>query len=349
MRAPSAFARCGVVCVLLLTMTECTRDFDALFAGASSGGGDGGAEAASGGAGTGGMGGTGGISQAGAAGTGALGGTGGQSGASGSGGAAGNDAGCDSSYAAAVLCDQPIAYYRLGESAGTAAKDEKNTFPASYVGQVDLARTGALINDPDTAVHFSAMDSYVLVPDADPLDFAGLQSFTLEVWVEFDLPLGSTGTGRFHLVSKKDDSVAVQDQRGYALFFNGDQDAGSSQRFGFVRNAEDADGGLATKSIVSDVIPSPGVYHHVVAVFTGSSPPVGAPANTLQLFVDGAPSGQTNSSSAALPATSIDLSLGNSPGGGQSANGTLDEVAIYAKALSPERIQAHYAIGANGP
>jgi chitodextrinase len=51
-----------------------------------------------------------------------------------------------------------ISYWRLGESSGTTAADEKGTNPGSYVGGVVLGQRGALTRDSDTAARFDGSD-----------------------------------------------------------------------------------------------------------------------------------------------------------------------------------------------
>jgi glucose/arabinose dehydrogenase len=47
-----------------------------------------------------------------------------------------------------------ISYWRLGESSGTTAADEKGANPGSYVGGVTLGQPGALMGDPNTSARF---------------------------------------------------------------------------------------------------------------------------------------------------------------------------------------------------
>jgi hypothetical protein len=49
-------------------------------------------------------------------------------------------------------------YWRLGESSGTTALDEKGAYPGVYAGGVSLAQPGALTSDPNTAARFDGTD-----------------------------------------------------------------------------------------------------------------------------------------------------------------------------------------------
>src|SRR5262245_26734042 len=67
------------------------------------------------------------------------------------------DAGADgqSVYAAAVLADAPLSYWRLGDAVTPVAKDSASgRHDGVYKGGVTLGVVGAIANDPDTAVAF---------------------------------------------------------------------------------------------------------------------------------------------------------------------------------------------------
>ena len=67
-----------------------------------------------------------------------------------------------SPYGSAVMQDQPLAYWRLGESSGTLAADfSGNTRDGNYNGGVTLGQPGAVSGDPDTASLFNGSSGYV--------------------------------------------------------------------------------------------------------------------------------------------------------------------------------------------
>jgi Concanavalin A-like lectin/glucanases superfamily len=327
----------SAVCALVLLGKACTNDFDALFGSASPDGG--------------GTSGTGGV--AGSGGSGANGGGGGSagSGASGASGGSGglSDAPSDADdagqgYPEVVLSDGPIAYFRLGESpvgdAGSvSAKDEVGNFVGHYEGQVDLAVAGAIAGDSNTAAHFAGTGVLMRVDDVGTqLDFDGTKPFTAEAWVKQDPspPPQANGVNHFHFISKYDSSLSLANQVGYSLYLNNQLD-GSPAHFTFVRKNGTPDAGVI-ESIAGGTSIDPAVWHYVAAVFDGS---------TIRIHVDDEPA-KSGSSPFSIGDTSIPLSVGNSASGGASFRGAIDEVAIYAKALSVERIAAHYSMGKNG-
>jgi hypothetical protein len=84
----------------------------------------------------------------------------------------------DAQYSQTILKDKPVAYYRLGESAGStlAVDSSPNGFNGAYEGSPQLGVLG-LINDPNTAVDFSNGD--VAIDDQPGLDFVSVP-FSIE-------------------------------------------------------------------------------------------------------------------------------------------------------------------------
>src|SRR5207248_8254630 len=77
-------------------------------------------------------------------------------------------------YSTTVLADGPVAYWRLGETAGTAIADSSgNGRTGTASGGVTLGVPGALTGDPNTAVAFDGSTGKVTVPDATALRLNG--------------------------------------------------------------------------------------------------------------------------------------------------------------------------------
>ena len=85
-------------------------------------------------------------------------------------------------YSSAVLADNPIAYYPLGDTAGTTATDASgNGNNAAYVGGVQLGLSGALPFDSGTAVGLNGSTSYIQLPTITN-DFTS--GFSAEFWAD---------------------------------------------------------------------------------------------------------------------------------------------------------------------
>jgi hypothetical protein len=225
-------------------------------------------------------------------------------------GGAGGGAGAGQGYAATVLSDEPAAYYRVGEPAGAAAAiDSSAAHRNAAYRSVDAGRAGAIVGDPDTAIHLRGMpDSNIFL--GDRFDFAGKVPFSFEVWLNPNLVdaetrriLGKTGANG-----------------GYVAVFN-------TNGLIFYRSDVTTNADLVT--LPRGAVPLSS-YTHVVVTFDG----VALKIYGNGLLFDSAPA------TISLPDTSIDLLVGDEFGG------DLDELAIYDKALTEDQIRTHHRIGA---
>jgi len=225
-----------------------------------------------------------------------------------------------SAYAAAVLADNPIAYWRLGELSGTTAVDRAgHGHDGTYRNAPTLGVAGAIANDSDPAVHFtgSATQS-VLVPASAATN--GLNPFAVEAWVR---TTNTTQTGY----------VISQDTTNWVLQIGGEPGSGRRvAQWGLVRGTFCSGVGiLSGMTSIAD-----GNWHHLVGVYA---------SGWARLYVDGfeeVSSGQNFCSGSVAP-----LSIGARSDGANPFIGDIDEVAVYAGGLSASRIAAHYSAGAN--
>ncbi|MBQ7590760.1 MAG: hypothetical protein IJU47_08790, partial [Verrucomicrobia bacterium] len=87
----------------------------------------------------------------------------------------------EGSYAAAVLAQDPLAYWRFDESEGTTAYDYAGGFNGTYNSNQTLGAVGALQGDSDTAVTFGGQ-SYVAVSG---MNFSS-SAVTMLAWIKPD-------------------------------------------------------------------------------------------------------------------------------------------------------------------
>jgi hypothetical protein len=249
--------------------------------------------------------------------TGAAGGTGGTSGPGGSGGAgaaagAGGVGGAADSYAATVLADSPLGYWRLDDTSLMALDSSGNGHHGSYQGGLLQEQPGVLAGN--AAATFADNNDHIEIPG--PFGFTGTTPFSVEAWFVGSAPQGQ-------IVSKMS-----YDGMAYSGWFLSTAVPPTSVRFNrLVASGSGIDGG----TIVPDQ------WHHVVAVFDGT---------TALLYLDGVKVNDiTQSGDLAAVTPSVRIGDGDTWGNFQ---GTIDEVAIYDQALSASRIAAHYA-AAVGP
>lgn len=127
--------------------------------------------------------------------------------------AAGNDAASPSPYAAAVLADNPLLYYRLGETDVTkpAVDSSKSARPAAFRGSVVCGVPGAIANDPDTACRFDGTTTAVFVEGGPTFAGSPPPPYSLEAWAHPTHAAGPIG----HVVA----GVEQEPNDGYAIFF----------------------------------------------------------------------------------------------------------------------------------
>jgi hypothetical protein len=218
-------------------------------------------------------------------------------------------------YRDVVLADNPIAYWRLGESSGTVATDQKGTSPGTYLNGYTLAQPGAVSGDSDTAVQFNGTNARVEAAGsrtpASPLNSLLPDPISFEVWVK----RGSLGTQQ---------RVFAKGANWPLLEFQ----SGTNK----IRFAVSGRGDLALSTVaVADTTN----WHYIVATKSGTA---------VHIYLDGVDvTGSVSNQTAAT--TSGSFTIGADQGGGVPFNGFLDEPAVYSVALTPAQVQAHYTKG----
>ncbi len=215
-------------------------------------------------------------------------------------------------YSSEVVVDSPVSYWRLGETSGTAAADQRGTNPGVYVNSPTLGQASLLETDTaNKAVHFDGVNDSVRVANSATL---GLSSpLTLEAWIR---PAALPSTGAFRSVLTKAES--------YSLQFNGPRLEFTIMQNGTRRRLQAAAGAIVA-----------GGTYHVVGTYDGT---------TQRLYVNGAQVASAALSGPASAQTSP-LYIGSWNGSSEFFNGTIDEAAVYGATLSPARVSAHYGAG----
>ena len=215
-----------------------------------------------------------------------------------------------SEYRAAVLADNPRAYWRLGEQTGTTAVDQVGVNHGTY-SNVALGSTGPLTGDDDSAASFDGTTAYATAPDSNSLDLSS--GATIEAWVKrtkssvWQIAVGKGGDGQ----SKNENySLWISPFDKAVSFF------GNGTTFLRVESAAALD---------TD-------WHYVVSTYDNA---------TAKIYIDGALQASV-SSTVHLTPNSLPINLGRINAGGSYYGGFLDEVAIYGTVLTASQIGAHY-------
>ncbi|WP_199421740.1 LamG-like jellyroll fold domain-containing protein [Actinotalea solisilvae] len=230
-------------------------------------------------------------------------------------------AGARSAYAETVMDDAPAAYWRLGETAGTTLDDTTGTLPATAGAGVVAGGPGALAGDADGATRFSGATT---ASAASAVAGNAPEEFSVEAWVRTTSTTGGKIVGFGSLAtgtSSQADRHLYMDDRGRLLF--GIHTTGLTAVLGSRSYNDDA-------------------WHHVVGTYADG---------TMRLYVDGAQVAERSGLVYVRPywgrwRLGGDRLLGW-PADPTSDNlaATLDEVAVYTRALSAARVAAHHTAG----
>lgn len=228
-------------------------------------------------------------------------------------------------YAESVLADAPIGYWRLGETSGTTATDASgNHRDATYSGAIGLGRSGSLEQDADTATAFDGSTARLAIPYTPPKN-----NFTIEAWVQTSLT---------HQIDSESTS-GTQGTSGQRFLFEPDY-RGSEGGAGLSVGTN----GISVYEHGSTYLPATAVYSgnvgsgfvHVVVTYTNKQP---------RIYLNGTlvRTGLISPKANVWAPTALALhSYGRFAG-------TVDEVAIYDKPLTPDQILHHYQRGTSGP
>lgn len=217
-----------------------------------------------------------------------------------------------SAYAASVLADAPVAYFRLEETSGAQAKDEVGGAPATLFG-VKYAVTGA---DGTRGVDLDGETGYIDL--GSRFSWGGRRPITFELWVE---PRAVDTTYR-RLLSTEEGMGSARE--GWSVSLHSTYGPFVER---YLNGTSDKLGG------VSAALLAPGALHHVVVAYDGAE---------LRLHIDGVLHRR-------IDATRSLLETGRSLTIGKHATysvpylaGVYDEIAVYDTALSAVRVRAHY-------
>ena len=221
----------------------------------------------------------------------------------------------DPGYRSFVVSDSPVAYWRLGESSGTTAVDEIGTSHGTYTNGYTLGQSGA-VSDPNTAVALNGSNGRVVVPStAAALNVTG--NLSVEAWIRPGRLRPST-PGCF----SRYNGTTVQ----YLLAYD---TARTNMRF--VLDVASGRHHATSNAELRD-----GLWHHIVGTWDGA---------TARLYVDGVVQTATGTGSGAVQVANTTTIIGSDSVPAGYYSGMVDEVAVYASALTPARILTHHQRG----
>src|SRR6266540_3052421 len=228
-----------------------------------------------------------------------------------------------SPYGATVLADGPVAYWRLGETSGTAYKDSTgHTSDATLNSQANATQglLGAIVNDGDKALRWNSASPYLRVPHNAVLNLGNVLS--VEAWVK-----PSDLNARRTIYSNRLANAA----------------GGFSLDVGPADGTQPGSVTVATPGwynvITANNVVGTDRWYHVVYVRSGVA------VGQQKVYVNGVEVGLAVDSPIAFADNTDDKLIGAGTNIGLQFVGDMDEVAVYNRALTPSQVQAHYTAG----
>ena len=215
-------------------------------------------------------------------------------------------------YRAAIMGTSGlVGYWRLGEASGASpAADEQGIHPGSYVGPPTLGQRGA-VDDDNGAARFT-YGHYVGVPHAATLNLA--DAWSIEAWVKLETVAGGVR------------GIAGKGAGGYYL------------RVTPAGNLELARSNIQALTTSTTLLPA-GTWTHVVGTKSGA---------TSKLYINGVDrTGTVTNSTTANNNMPLTIGADADAVGARRDfySGSIDDVALYSRALMPAEVSAHYGAG----
>jgi len=220
--------------------------------------------------------------------------------------------------------DDMISYWKLDETSGTDYADYFDGNDGQAAVSVPVPVPGLV----EGAQYFNGTSDRITVADDSSLDWASDQSFTIELWAKFTnvasrnkVMIGRDGGGGGH----PHWWIGAQQGTGLVIFNLLDTNASGAATY--------------STSAVND-----NTWHHIVAVRDNG-------ADMNRLYIDGVPEDSVGHDYTAGFDASTTLGIGYMAYAGNPDyyyDGSLDEIALYGRALHDEEIQQHYEDGLEG-
>jgi hypothetical protein len=237
-----------------------------------------------------------------------------------------------SAYRDAILAAGPLAYWRMGKTAGLSIDDESghgnNLVLQGMAGGYVVGEPGAIVGDTDTAIRFDGKTGNARAAMSRAFDFPDGAPFTIELWAKRDEIEG--GAYFQHLISHIE-GVATN-RTGFLLYVL--PTASTPSAYPSTSFEVDALANLEQSTSLGSPVAAGKWGHYAGVVDT---------AGMLTLYVD-ANTSTPRQRKGPMTVKTAALVIGAGENGGQFP-GTIDEVAIYARALTLTEIAAHKSLG----
>ena len=240
----------------------------------------------------------------------------------------------DDAYARMILSDGAIGYWRLNETTGRTAQNAAPLGEAGkYVGRHMLNEPGVFPDD--TAIELHGTGQYVAIPTYTP--YQNLSNWSVEAWVN---PAAPTSKGAdIAFLAHAWDSSSIPFVLGYGSFNASYSDArhawtGFYRSFVGTWSRKGEVTGRWSRVADSIVLPT-NSWTHLTGTYDGAM---------LRLYKNGRLVNETAATENDLVAGDVPLYIGSRwwLGAQHFFSGSVDEVALYPVALTPDQIENHY-------
>ncbi len=255
-------------------------------------------------------------------------------------------------YAEAVLADLPVGYWRLNEPTydEQVADESGHHHHGSFVGRPSLGEQGAIQQNPNCSMSF-ASEAHIEIPRSTEFSIqTSGEGLSVEVWMRPDTLLyeGEGNKKYIHWLGKGEPERM---EWGFRLY-SSDHPQRPKRISAYAWNPQ---GDLGAGAYYEGDLVAESEWIHLVACFQHYVDLCVKKAG-VQLFVNGEfvqgpPSSGTlyfNEGSWSVVPRSGDAPLRfatRSATANSFLTGRIDEVAIYPKVLTPEKIKRHYDVG----
>lgn len=237
-------------------------------------------------------------------------------------------------YSQVVTTDDPVAYWRLGESSATQTAVNSATGPnsagtlanGSYTSGVGVSTAGLIFGDPNTAITITNGTSDRMVTSGFEKLGTGT-GYTVEYWTKLSsLPT----TGFMNMVGDREGGLDF-----YLMSYLGSGGVVRAHTYTSGINSIDSVPKLTTDKI-----------YHVVSTWDKTT-------GQMRIYINGQQvaatvSAGSNPTSGTAINTNNSIFIGKDNSEPQRATVIMDEAAIYNKPLSPSAILTHYVAGRLG-
>src|SRR5258708_4771493 len=227
--------------------------------------------------------------------------------------------GTASTYASTVIGDGPSLYYRFDDSAGAGsnlgADSSGNGRDGTYSGSLQQGKSGALANDPDTAMDSGNYSGQLQYLGGSGLP-TGSSARTVEVWVNAN----RSGAVADYGTDSTNQRLAIYVNAAYSIFVNTGNNGGASftPRYNLTSNT----------------------WHQVTVTYDG--------ATTMAAYFDGIQAADSPKTlGSPLNTAGGTLYLPNNIWDGNGGHGGLDEFAMYPSALTATQVTNHFNASGN--